>query len=160
VDRFARIGTDADAGGQFGFWDGQFLMHRGIVEAWRGDVDGGMASFAQGKARYTGIGGRSALSTFEATLAIHVATHGRIDDARRLAAAARAELETYGERWNEPIVLMGEAAVALAEGDAPGAAAALERAAEVATAQGAHGIAGRARRSPGASLEARSPGLS
>jgi hypothetical protein len=120
-----------------------------------------MVTFAEGKARYTGIGGRSALSTFEATLALHVAAHGRVDDARRLAGAARGELEKYGERWNEPIVLMGEAAVALAEGDAAGAAAAMERAAEVATAQGAHGIAARARarQSPGSPAAARSPGL-
>ena len=89
---------------------------------------------------------------------MHVAGHGRIDDARRLAAAARGELDTFGERWNEPMVLMGEAAVALAAGDAPGAAAALARAAEVATFQGAHGIANRARRSPGATAEATSPG--
>jgi DNA-binding SARP family transcriptional activator len=159
VDRYARIGTEADAGGQFGFWDGMFLMHRGIVHAWRGEVDQGMATFAEGKARYTGIGGRAALSTFEATLAMHVAADGRIDDARRLAGAARGELEKYGERWNESIVLMGEAAVALAAGDAPGAEAALERAVQVATAQGAHALADRARKSAGAPHEARSPGL-
>ena len=169
VDRFARIGTEADAGSQFAFWDGQFLMQRGIVHAWRGEVDEGMALFAQGKARYTGIGGRSALSTFEATLAIHVARQGRVDDARRLVASARTELETYSERWNEPIVLMAEAAVAMAAGDAAGAAATLAPAVEVATAQGAHGIADRARRhagygdperGPGTRTDARSPGLS
>jgi hypothetical protein len=144
VDRYARIGFEADAGAQFGFWVGQFLMHRGIVEAWRGKVDEGLASFAEGKARYVGIGGRSALATFEASLALHVAAHGRLDDAARLVRSARDELETYDERWNEPIVLLAEATVAAAEGDDEGAAELFALAADVATSQGAHALARRA----------------
>ncbi|HEV3496732.1 MAG TPA: BTAD domain-containing putative transcriptional regulator, partial [Actinomycetes bacterium] len=35
ADRYAGIGIEAGAGGQFAFWDGQFLMHRGIVLAGR-----------------------------------------------------------------------------------------------------------------------------
>lgn len=149
VDRFARIGTEADAGAQFAFWDGQFLMHRGIVEAWQGDIDRGMATFAGGKARYTGIGARSGLSTFEASMAIHVAAAGRVDDATRLITNARAELEAYNERWNEPMVLMGEAAVARAAGAGDEADELLACAADAATAQGAHAFADRARRHAG-----------
>jgi hypothetical protein len=146
ADRFARIGVDADAGGQFAFWDGQFLMQRGIVQAWRGAVEDGMASFAEGKDRYTGIGGRSGMSTFEASLAVHVAGHGRVEDAARLVGNARRELDTYGERWNEPIVLMAEAVVASAGGDAAAAEDLLARAADCATGQGAHALAERAAR--------------
>jgi hypothetical protein len=168
VDRYARIGIDADAGGQFAFWDGQFLMQRGIVQAWEGDAEGALASFTEGKARYTGIGGRSAMSTFEATLALHLARTGGRADAVARVEAARAELETYNERWNEPVVLIAEAVVAAAGGDQERATERLARAAEVATGQGAHTLAARARavaadlgtrQSPGAPQEARSPGL-
>jgi hypothetical protein len=145
VDRYTRIGVEADAGGQFAFWLGQFLMQRGIVTAWRGEVDEGMAGFAAGKAHYTGVGGRSALSTFEASLAIHVAAAGRVEDATRLVTAARAELETYNERWNEPIVLLAEAGVAAAAGDAERAEELFACAADAAVGQGAHALAERAR---------------
>ena len=144
VDRFTGIGIEADAGGQFAFWEGQFLMQRGIVLAGRGEVDAGLASFLEGEARYTGIGGRSALSTFRASLALQLVAQGRTEDASTWARAARDELEAHNERWNEPIVLLAEAAVADARGDQAGAAGALQRAVEVATAQGAHALADRA----------------
>ena len=164
TDRFAGIGIEAGAGGQFAFWDGQFLMHRGIVLAGRGRVDEAIASFIEGDDRYTGIGGRSAVATFRASLALQLVGQGRTDDAARWAGAARAELDTYNERWNEPIVLMAEAAVAGARGDADEAAELYACAADAATLQGSYALAERARalarRSPGAPAEARSPGLS
>jgi hypothetical protein len=145
ADRYAGIGIEAGAGGQFAFWDGQFLMHRGIVLAGRAQVDEAIASFVEGEARYTGIGGRSALSTFRASLALQLAEQGRVDDADRWARAARAELGTYNERWNEPIVLMAEAAVAGAAGDAEAAEELFACAADAAEIQGSHTLARRAR---------------
>ena len=144
VEHFVEIGNTADASSQFAFWAGQFLMQRGIVQARRGHVDEGIALFEEGKARYTGVGGRSGMSTFEATLALNVAEQGRVDDAARLVGNARTELDTYGERWNEPVVLLAEAVVAAARGDRDGAGACLARAADVATGQGAHTVAARA----------------
>jgi hypothetical protein len=144
TERYAGIGIEAGAGGQFAFWDGQFLMHRGIVLAGRGQVEDGIASFVGGEDRYTGIGGRSAVSTFRASLTLQLVDQGRIDDAERWARAARAELDAYNERWNEPIVLMAEAAVAGARGDAEGADELYACAADAATLQGAHALARRA----------------
>lgn len=144
TERYAGIGIEAGAGGQFAFWDGQFLMHRGIALAGRGQVEEGIASFVEGEDRYTGIGGRSAVATFRASLALQLVDHGRIDDAERWAQAARAELDAYNERWNEPIVLMAEAAVAGARGDAEGADELYSCAADAATLQGAHALARRA----------------
>ena len=131
-------------------------MQRGIVLAGRGHAEEGMASFVEGEARYTGIGGRSALSTFRASLALQLVDQGRIDDAARWAGAARAELAAYGERWNEPVVLMAEAAVAAAAGDEALAVETLRLAAEVAAAQGAHALASRAERR-GADLQSGTP---
>jgi DNA-binding SARP family transcriptional activator len=145
TDRFAGIGIEAGAGGQFAFWDGQFLMHRGIVLAGRGQVEEAIASFVAGEDRYTGIGGRSAVSTFRASLALQLVTQNRTDEAERWAEAARAELDTYNERWNEPIVLMAEAAVAGARGDAEEATELYACAADAATLQGSHALAERAR---------------
>ena len=144
VDRYAGIGIEAGAGGQFAFWDGQFLMHRGIVLAGRGQVEEGIASFEEGEARYTGIGGRSALSMFQASLALRLVEQGRVEEAGRWAGAARAELDTYNERWNEPVVLMAEAAVAGAAGDPDEAAELYAVAADAATLQGAYVLARRA----------------
>jgi hypothetical protein len=115
-----------------------------MVEAWRGDVDAALVSFDEGRALYTGIGGRSGLATFLASLATLVAAAGRTDDAARLAAEARAELETYGERWNEPVVLVGEGAVAAASGEPAVAAARLAESRDVARAQGSMALAQRA----------------
>ena len=145
TDRYAGIGIEAGAGGQFAFWDGQFLMHRGIVLAGRGQVEEAIASFAEGEARYTGIGGRSAVATFRASLALQLVDQGRVDDADRWAQAARAELDTYNERWNEPIVLMAEAAVARAAGAGEEADELFACAADAATLQGSHALAERAR---------------
>ncbi|MDQ4068018.1 MAG: hypothetical protein M3203_00830, partial [Actinomycetota bacterium] len=158
AEHYVEIGNTADASSQFAFWAGQFLMQRGIVEARRGLVDEGIAFFSEGKARYTGVGGRSALSAFEATLGMSLAEQGRLDEASRLVANARTELDTYGERWNEPIVLMAEAVVAEGRGEHDVAADLLDRAAAVATSQGAHAIAARAGQGRGTPVEARSPG--
>jgi tetratricopeptide (TPR) repeat protein len=158
VDRYARIGLEADAGSQFAFWNGQFHMQRGIVLVGRGQVGEGVASFLEGEARYTGIGGRSALSTFRASLALQLVEQGELDDAERWAGEARAELEAYNERWNEPVVLLSEAEVAAARGDDARAAKVRRRAAEVARAQGAEILAQRAG-GQGALLGSRSPRL-
>lgn len=146
VERFQRIALGADPNLQFAFWGGQLLMYGGMVKAWKGDVDGALASFAEGRARYTGIGGRSGLPTFTASVALLVAEHGRLADARLLVASARDVLETHGERWNEPVVLIAEAVVACHASDSAVATKRLAEAVAVADRQGAHALADRARR--------------
>jgi DNA-binding SARP family transcriptional activator len=83
AERFAATGADANRTGEFTFWVGQTLMQRGIVQVWRGTVDEGVADFTTGRDIYTGIGGRSALSTFEASLALNLIARGRVAEARR-----------------------------------------------------------------------------
>jgi DNA-binding SARP family transcriptional activator len=145
LDRYVQLGFETDPGSQFSFWYGQHLMQRSIVLARQGRVDEALESFAAGHERYTGVDGRSALPAFQATLAMQIAAHGRVEDARRQVDGARLELDTYDERWNEPIVLLAEGVVTHAEGDAEAARRLVERAAEVANEQGSYEIAARAR---------------
>jgi hypothetical protein len=103
-----------------------------------------VASFDEGMARYTGIGGRSATSTFEASLAMNLARAGEVEEAQRRVEAARDELSTRRELWNEPVVLLAEGVVAHAAGDAATAARKLAEAVHRATEQGSHALADRA----------------
>jgi DNA-binding SARP family transcriptional activator len=135
IDRYSRISIEADPGTQFAFWGGQALMQSGIARVREGEIDAGLASFADGRARYLGIGGRSAYSSFEATLALALLGQGRIEEAATAATAARVELDTYEESWNTPIVLMAEAALAHAQGDAARARALLHESLAVAVDQ-------------------------
>lgn len=146
AERYATIGSEADVGSQFMFWRGQALMQRAIVAAWKGDADSALQLFEEGRNLYTGVGGRSALVTFTASLAMNLARIGsdHLDDANGLLAAARAELETYRELWNEPVLLIAEGVVAHAAGDDGRARSRFDEAAATATAQGAHALARRA----------------
>jgi tetratricopeptide (TPR) repeat protein len=118
AERYADLALKADPGLQFAFWAGQCLMFAGIVAAARGETARALERFAEGRRRYTEIGGRSALSGFEASLALNLALHGDHEVAAQFASEARVELERYHERWNEPLVLLAEAAVAHGWGDA------------------------------------------
>ncbi len=146
AERYSSIGHAADPDAQFAFWAGQVSMQRGIVEAWKGDVDAAVATFAEGVDRYTEVGGRSGTPTFEASLAMHLARHGDLDRARAHVSSARRRLERHGERWNEAVVLMAEGAVSVVGGDRAEGERLLRRAVEVADAQGARALAERTRR--------------
>jgi tetratricopeptide (TPR) repeat protein len=147
VQRFVDINHDADPGSQFAFWGGQTMMLAALADARSRDVDDAMATFAEGKRRYIEIGARSALATYEASLAMLVAARGRLDDAARLVAAARTELDTYRAKWNAAIVRLAEASVRHACGDLPAAVELFEDAHAIAVAQGAHALAERVRSS-------------
>jgi DNA-binding SARP family transcriptional activator len=144
VGKFAAISDQADRGSQFAFWRGQTLMQRGIGAVWAGSVDEGVADFEAGRGQYTAIGGRSALSTFEASLGMGLIELGRLDDGARHVAEARAEIDATEERWNEPIVALAEARLAHALGDVERAAERLAASAAVARDQGADRLAARA----------------
>ncbi len=145
VERYARIGRDADPDAQFSFWSGQNLMHQGVALAWRGDLDLAVETFTAGVDRYTEVGGRSATPTFEACLALHLARHGDLDRARRHVESARRRLDRYREGWNASIVLTVEGVVAGLSGDEPEGRRLMAAAVEVATAQEALALADRAR---------------
>jgi len=146
VDSASRRLLAIDPGNEFGFWHGQALLEQAIALAWRGEADDAIAMFEDGRAAYTAVQARSALASYSASVARHLASHGRVEDAARIAEDAREELTRYEERWNEPIVLLAEAAVAVGRGDAVDAAERRARAIAVAVEQGSHGVAARARR--------------
>ncbi len=143
VVRYVRLGLESDSS-EFGLSGGQMPMGQGIVAAREGKIDEALESFALGKQRYLGLGARSGLATNEATLAGLVAHHGRVSNAELLVHNARVELDTYDERWNEPVVLIAEAEVAHAAGNDARASERIMAAVERATTQGSNALARRA----------------
>ena len=144
-ERYANLAAATDPESQFGFFRGLELLHRGILLAWRGEVDDALPLFAAGKARYLELDAHSGLPMYDASLAIQTARHGRVDVSRVHAADARAELTARRELWTLTSVLLGEAAVAEASGDIPAARTLREQASTVAAEQGAFALAELAR---------------
>lgn len=68
-------------------------------------------------------------------MALQPAQQGRTAEAQVAADAARGFIDSRNERWAEPMVCSGEAAVLVAEGDEPGAQAKVVEAQEVALRQ-------------------------
>jgi DNA-binding SARP family transcriptional activator len=141
MEAIVERGLRVDPGAAFVFWNGQHLMRRGVLAAWRGDIEEGLEQFAEGRALYTGVNGRASLAAMEASVAIGAARAGRLDDAERIAQSARTELEQYGERYNEPYILLAEAAILHGRGNADAATERATRAVAAAGEQGADGIA-------------------
>jgi len=79
---------------------------------------------------------------YKAARAAGLAGAGRLDAAAKAVTSAYKELETYGERFAEPLVLEADARFRDAAGE-PGAEDLLARATERASAGGAHAIARR-----------------
>lgn len=145
VARYGAIGLEADPGSEFAFWGGQGLMQSGIAAAWRGDLDEGTRLFDEGRKKYIEVGARSGMPSFETAIAVHLLTHGRVDEAAAHLAEARRFLDELGERWNESVVLVGEAMLSHARHDDADAVAKLEQAVIVASEQGAGHFLVRAR---------------
>lgn len=144
VDRFITIGVEADPGSQFAFWGGQAKMHQGIVAVRNGDHRRGIAMYNQGRDRYMGIGGRSGIPTFGASMAMVLAMNGHLEEALPIMQAARTDLHTHRELWNEATVIIAEGVIADTSGDPSLAAERFAEAAAVATEQGALAVARRA----------------
>ena len=130
--------------GSYSFWNANLAMQLGVGLLHRGELDEGLASFARGRDLYLSLGIRTALATFSASVALALLGHGRTDEAAGHVADARLELDTYGQGWPEPLVLLAEAELAAARG-APTdeVAARFARAEAVARAQGSTAIAER-----------------
>jgi hypothetical protein len=144
VDRYVRRALDADPASQFAFWGGELLMFRGLVEAHRGEVDAGLASFVEGRSRFRAVGGRAGLATFQALLAELLAYAGRITDAAELVAGARLLTDEMHDGWNEVTVCISEGVVAYHSGDRERASERLAAAVATGIEQGAHALARRA----------------
>ena len=71
-----------------------------------------------------------------ANLAAELAQHGEMEDAQQRLDAAQFELDTFRERWVEPIVEIARGRVAAARGDLSVAGEHLALAEEIADEQG------------------------
>jgi hypothetical protein len=135
-----------DPAAQFAFFGGQLLLYRALVEARRGQLDAALTTFADGRARYRTVGGRTGLPTCQALLAEQLASGGRVADAAELAAGARTQVVESGETVDEVPVSIAEGRVAFATGDLGRATERLAAAVAIGERQGAHALARRAER--------------
>jgi DNA-binding SARP family transcriptional activator len=149
--RASRAGLAADPDVAYGFWGTLNQMYANCAELVEGgDPDASVARFEQGLARYLHSGSRTGLGSCYATMAIGLTRAGDLHRARGYLTRAQVELETRGERWPEPVILLADAALREAEGAAISAVRELlERARDVAAHQGAQALVRRIERSLG-----------
>ena len=144
LDELVQRALAADPAAQFAFFGGQLMMFQGLVAAARGDLDGGLATFAEARTRYRAVGGRVATGSYQALLGELAARGGRVNEAAEVVAGARLQNDETGEGWNDVTIFIAEAVVGHAAGDS---ARATERMA-AGTAHGheqeAHGLIRRA----------------
>ena len=129
------------------FYDVFNRMGAAAVAIAGGEVEAGRRVFDEAVERYRGEAGRhSGLGLFLANVGLALLAAGHPDEAEVDVHDARSELDTYGERWPEPLVLLAEAQLAGVRG-APRDSVLrhLDVAAALATSQGAHGIGRRIR---------------
>jgi hypothetical protein len=140
----ARRGIDADPEGTFSFWGRGLQGYLAAALILQGRIDEGLSMIDVAIDRFIEAGGRTGVVVYRAARAAGLAAAGRIDAAVDAVSAAYRELETYGERFAEPLVLEADASMRHARGDDPAdvtgvLAAAIALAAE----QGSHAIARR-----------------
>lgn len=146
AERAARRGLAADPEGMFAFWNNAGRCYLGAAVALQGRLDEDLALLDDGWASYTAMGLRTNGVTLLASRAQALAEAGRLDEATASLEVAQRELATYGERYAEPVLLLADAVVRHTRHDPPAdVAEVLSRAADVATAQGGHAVARRAR---------------
>jgi DNA-binding SARP family transcriptional activator len=143
--RAARRGIDADPELSFAFWGWGLQGYRAAAMIDSGNqLDEGLALLDEAMAGYLAAGGRTGMAIYRATRAAGLVEAGRIDEAAQALAEAEAEIDAYGERFAEPLVLEAEARLRHARGEDPDAVAALfGRAVALATEQGGHAVASR-----------------
>jgi hypothetical protein len=113
---------------------GRFYL--GAALALQGHLDEGLGLLDEAWARYTEVGLRTNGVTVLASRAQALAEGGRLEEAAASLADARRELDTYHERFAEPVLLLAEAVLGHERGDEPAAVAerfsrAVGRAAEI-----------------------------
>jgi DNA-binding SARP family transcriptional activator len=144
AERAARRGIDADPESTFTFWGRGLQCYLAAALLDQGRTDEGLALMDGAVDRFLAAGGRIGMVLYLASRTAGLAAAGRLDDAADALAATYRELERFGERFAEPLVLEADARVRVARGDDPAEARALlARAADLAHAQGAHAVARR-----------------
>jgi DNA-binding SARP family transcriptional activator len=144
AERAARKGIEADPESTFSFWGRglQGYLAAALIE--QGRYDEGLAALDVAIDRFVEAGGRTGVVVYKAARAVGLAGAGRLDAAAKAVTSAYEELDTYGERFAEPLVLEADARYRHAAGET-GTEALLARASELATAGGAQAIARRIR---------------
>ncbi len=140
--RIARRGLVLDPTCAFIF----FTSACGLSLAWAlselGDNDEALALFDAYLPRYRSTGVRTTVALFLANYALTLMRAGRTEDAHARLAEATEVLETFGERWQEPLLLERRAEIAVLEGASEQEVDELfRRAVETATAQGSLAVA-------------------
>jgi DNA-binding SARP family transcriptional activator len=143
AERAARRGIGADPETTFSFWGRGLHGYLAAALIDQGRIDEGLPLLEAAVEHYVAAGGRTGVVVYRATMAAGLTEAGRLDEAGPALAAAYHELERYGERFGEPLVLEADARLRLARGDHDGAVALFGQAVELATAQGARAVARR-----------------
>jgi DNA-binding SARP family transcriptional activator len=150
AERAAHRGIESDPESTFSFWGRGLHGYLACALIEQGRYEEGLASLDVAVDRFVEAGGRIGVAVYKAERAAGLVGSGRLDAADDAVAAAYKELETYGERFAEPLVLEADARYRHAAGEGAAAADLLRRAVDMATAQGAHGIARRIAATAGA----------
>jgi hypothetical protein len=144
AERAARRGIDADPEGTFSFWGRGLHGYLAAALVLQGRVDEGLSMIDAAIDHFIEAGGRTGVVVYKAARAAGLAAAGRIDAAVDAVAAAYRELEVYGERFAEPLVLEADASLRHARSDDPAEVAGVMTAAiALAAEQGSHAIARR-----------------
>jgi tetratricopeptide (TPR) repeat protein len=143
AERAARRGIGADPETTFSFWGRGLHGYLAAALIDQGRIDEGLPLLEAAIDQYVAAGGRTGVVVYRASMAAGLTEAGRLDEAGPAVAAAYHELERYGERFGEPLVLEADARLHLARGDHDGAVALFGQAVDLATAQGALAVARR-----------------
>ncbi|HEX5945637.1 MAG TPA: BTAD domain-containing putative transcriptional regulator [Acidimicrobiales bacterium] len=144
AERAARRGISADPESIFSFWGRGLHGYLAGALIDQGRVDEGLPLLDEAIERYVASGARTGMVIYQSSRATGLAAAGRHDDAAAAVDDARREVEVYGERFGEPLVIEADARVRLARGDDPAEAVGLLGAAvDLATRQGALAVARR-----------------
>jgi DNA-binding SARP family transcriptional activator len=143
AERAAHRGIEADPESTFSFWGRGLHGYLAAALIEQGRYDEGLAALDVAIERFVDAGGRTGVVVYKAARASGLAGAGRLDAAGAAVAATYKELDTYGERFAEPLVLEADARYRAASGDGDAAAELLARAAALAASHGSNGIARR-----------------
>lgn len=144
LGRLVGRASELETAGQLAFFDGQVRLYQALLEARDGRYELALATFADGRARFRAVGGRTGIAACQALLAEHMARAGRLTDAATLADAARDEVTVTGELADDVTVRIAEACVVAVRGDSAAASELFATAIRTAQRRGAHAIADRA----------------
>ncbi len=150
---FAERMTAADPDMLLSFWSASAELYTAVSMLQRGEITEGLSVLTRGQEHMREGGGRTMLAGIYAAAAQALSTAGELDDARRLLADARAELQETWEIAYAPFVQLAEAHLAAAEGDADRVRERLDRARATAMEHGSLGLVARIDRE-GARLDA------